>query len=1429
MRKQIWKRVAATVGIITILASNVPDLMTVRAAEGDAGTTVSNTSTTGGETAGSAGGSDTSQDSISSVKEISTVAGDYTQPTANGGSTGETSTGSEGQPTGNSSGTSTITSSGDSTKTSSDDTNSTTTTSGTTTSPDGMPTEPSGTTTSTSTTTSTGTDQGTSQSDADTSEISTEDKSVSLTGTCQADGQTIEGHDSFSIGFDGDSDTLDVNSFAPSIEGYSFTGTATLNGDPVSQIRKHTTETTETKDTADGKGQETVVTGRTLILQYSSDPSDDSSWKDLTNDATVQFSYTKSTGTDTGDQVTAALKARCVNADENDSVIDGHGDEKLPSFDTTLDLTAQPIAIDGFAYVEARLGDTVITSLTNAKQAADQAAGEDVSSQASITYTAKDGTTAALDKDAVITLVYESAQQISAVKLTLRAVDEDGKAIDGFEHPDMPAFDGELVLNKEDKAPVAIEGYDYTNAKIDGTVVTSLTETLKKNHGEDVTVYSYTADGKNVELKKDTEITLSYKAQAKKTVLTAAYVDADGKTLEGYEDKDSLPAFDDRLALDGKDSEPAEIKDWIFKEAKIGDKVITSLTKTSKKIGIHDIDVYSYTTGNSGTEDGSADGKAVDITEDTKITFVYEPADKIVKVDASCVDEFGKKIEDKYTALELSGFDDSGRLELNDTDNPPVKNVQIRKGLFKVVRYSYVQATVDGTIIRALKREKAKLAKKSSYTGDRSEAYVYSYTADGSEWTKITEDTTVKLEYNDGSKTDFTYEDDNVVVTAKLQYSGAIPDDAELKVTPVTPDTAGYNYDAYMQALNDNADKIENETGLDLSATGNSADASSSAAAQDPEISGTAKEAATAFTQENTLLYDIAFMADKTDEDGNVIEGEKEEFEPTEGAVKISMVFKQKQLSADLKVESAGDVAVVHLPLDNAVKEDVDSTKDATAISAGDVNVDVVSKDAASVNAGSEDQVDFSLDSFSLFSLLAAGPMMENTPVTNTYTVNNTTYNYADGEKVTYTVDAPCSIKNGNTIIATITTETGGSFEVDESLTSFTIETTETSVTVTLDATKTDCAVIGSNPQTLTTVGKTPVPAVTFISQKAAASYKVYKDWEDGGVASENKPTVSFTLEYATNMEGPWTELTVDNMSSLGYTTLPSVTDATANTVSSSEWSYEFTKQLLTYDAGGNRVYYRLYEGTAPVGYVASYRSDDHAKLVNTKKVSISVEKKWEDGNNSYDSRPDKATWIAGLTAKRTADGGVTWSAITLTTESSSAEGYVIVDTTNNPWTITMPNALGYSEDDFPYIYKFEEPEKADVVKGSHKDDGSYYKTVYKNENNYATRTDALFPGGMATNTLVNTEQFTGAKKWLDDGTTTRPTATLELYRYPKVPGDTKGTYKYDYTSLAFTVTASENVFSDGAGGKTNTKSYSVTSANANSTNGNVWDYTMVR
>ena len=184
----------------------------------------------------------------------------------------------------------------------------------------------------------------------------------------------------------------------------------------------------------------------------------------------------------------------------------------------------------------------------------------------------------------------------------------------------------------------------------------------------------------------------------------------------------------------------------------------------------------------------------------------------------------------------------------------------------------------------------------------------------------------------------YTYEDSEVVVTATLAAPDAVPDEAEFRVTRVTPQTAGYNYDAYMQALNNNAEMIS----PDNSANGQESDV---------------------YTEKNTLLYDIAFLVDKTDENGNVIPGEKEEYQPTEGAVNISFDFKKSQLTQEVEAEKAEEIAVVHLPLDEATKESVDTTEDATDISAGNINVEVVSE--AEVQLETE-VADFDLNNFSL-------------------------------------------------------------------------------------------------------------------------------------------------------------------------------------------------------------------------------------------------------------------------------------------------------------------------------------------------------------------------------------------------------------------------------------------------------------------------------
>ena len=160
---------------------------------------------------------------------------------------------------------------------------------------------------------------------------------------------------------------------------------------------------------------------------------------------------------------------------------------------------------------------------------------------------------------------------------------------------------------------------------------------------------------------------------------------------------------------------------------------------------------------------------------------------------------------------------------------------------------------------------------------------------------------------------------------ARLERADAVPDDAELVVTPVTVESTDYNYDAYMDALN-----------------------------QDPE-----KE----YTSENTLLYDIAFMIDEKDADGNLT-GKKVEFTPAAGDVNVSIRFKKNQLKNELGVETAEDIEVIHLPLENEVKEAFDSTAEATEITADNIIVQEVENQKVDVN---KETVGFRTTDFSVF------------------------------------------------------------------------------------------------------------------------------------------------------------------------------------------------------------------------------------------------------------------------------------------------------------------------------------------------------------------------------------------------------------------------------------------------------------------------------
>lgn len=189
------------------------------------------------------------------------------------------------------------------------------------------------------------------------------------------------------------------------------------------------------------------------------------------------------------------------------------------------------------------------------------------------------------------------------------------------------------------------------------------------------------------------------------------------------------------------------------------------------------------------------------------------------------------------------------------------------------------------------------------------------------------ESTTTAIEEKRNEQPTFTFEDNDIKVTATLTDPSALPEGVRFQVTPVTPQSTDYNYDAYMAALN----KSSEEEGK--------------------------------YTRENTLLYDVAFLMPKKDANGKVVPNEWVEVQLADGLVKLDVQFKKQQLSQEIKSEGNDEVEVNHLPLTDTVRSSVDTTAKATNINADDIVVEQPKKQDANVAA---ENVQVSLDSLSV-------------------------------------------------------------------------------------------------------------------------------------------------------------------------------------------------------------------------------------------------------------------------------------------------------------------------------------------------------------------------------------------------------------------------------------------------------------------------------
>jgi pilin isopeptide linkage protein len=200
-------------------------------------------------------------------------------------------------------------------------------------------------------------------------QVETIDETVAVIGKAVCDESAIEGFDAFvltpeSYIADGNFTGKGLTEQAPSVIGYEFGGTVTIDGTAVTRIYNEVeVETRDQKyilEAGDGTTTEltrTVVVSRTKVTKASNADVVITLTKPESGDVTAEFSYKKLAEE-------KSYSVRIETVDENGNAIDGYEDETLPE-GGTIDLTTAPFEVVGYVYDEAKIDDAVVTSITS--------------------------------------------------------------------------------------------------------------------------------------------------------------------------------------------------------------------------------------------------------------------------------------------------------------------------------------------------------------------------------------------------------------------------------------------------------------------------------------------------------------------------------------------------------------------------------------------------------------------------------------------------------------------------------------------------------------------------------------------------------------------------------------------------------------------------------------------------------------------------------------------------------------------------------------------------------------------------------------------------------------------------------------------------------------------------------------------------------
>ncbi|SEL10538.1 hypothetical protein SAMN04487770_10614 [Butyrivibrio sp. ob235] len=489
----------------------------------------------------------------------------------------------------------------------------------------------------------------------------------------------------------------------------------------------------------------------------------------------------------------------------------------------------------------------------------------------------------------------DSIELSADVRLTVSYIDEAGELIKDEEgnavadEREMNLSEG-LDLTAGSSDVREIEGYTYVGAALDDVPVTGITVKRLESEGEESgfkyyeatdesgNTYDVTSDAKLVitYLKSEEEVAESEGKRSKVIIddvaVTAVYVNSAGEHIK----EDQKLELTENLDL-SKAEETEKIDGYFFKEVTYQDKKVASVNIVEKDITDEMIDK------------AIEEGKSVELTE-------KNTRDSSENSSATAAEDAANETATDSETSEASGTSSTG------------KNIVI------------IVEAEDGT--------------RTIEEGSATTYKTYEVVTVEGETIEVTEDSEISFTYlNANTQDTFTVTNDKVTVTVKLSNPGSLPEGVELVVSEINENSSGYNYDAYLQAMNENAESIASASG---------------------------QEEAQIYDKSNTLIYDICFKLDGV------------EYQPAEGTASVSMQLIENQLSEDLGAENEEDVTVIHMPVSEEVMQNVDSTEEATNISSGDISIEVMPESNANLE-GDKDSVEFETDSFSAWAITING------------------------------------------------------------------------------------------------------------------------------------------------------------------------------------------------------------------------------------------------------------------------------------------------------------------------------------------------------------------------------------------------------------------------------------------------------------------------